>query len=243
MTSPTPPLPTFVIIGAQKSATRWLRSNLGKHPDIFTPASEPSLLQLPLPAGPRLLLRPVRGMGGEPIVGEATPGYMMWRHKPSRVAAPGPRDAPRGSAHRGAARPDRAGQLGHVAPQAPGSAPEPQQAHRRREAQETDRRQDVHRHRRLVRDQPREVRGAVRRSVARLPPRRHLRGSPLGVSHRARTHRRLARLRARRPATDRVQQPAPREDEERHDPVARGPPQALAVLQRRGARARADDRP
>ena len=30
------PLPTFVVIGAQKSATRWLRTNLGKHPDVYT---------------------------------------------------------------------------------------------------------------------------------------------------------------------------------------------------------------
>lgn len=33
-------LPTFVIIGAQKSATRWLRINLGLHPKIFTAGSE-----------------------------------------------------------------------------------------------------------------------------------------------------------------------------------------------------------
>ncbi len=30
------PRPTFIIIGAQKSATRWLRQNLGEHPEIFT---------------------------------------------------------------------------------------------------------------------------------------------------------------------------------------------------------------
>ena len=34
------PLPTFVILGVQKSATRWLRWNLGLHPDVFTAASE-----------------------------------------------------------------------------------------------------------------------------------------------------------------------------------------------------------
>ena len=34
------PLPTFLIIGAQKSATRWLRLNLGLHPDVFTASTE-----------------------------------------------------------------------------------------------------------------------------------------------------------------------------------------------------------
>ena len=35
-----PPLPTFLIVGAQKSATRWLRLNLGLHPAVFTAARE-----------------------------------------------------------------------------------------------------------------------------------------------------------------------------------------------------------
>ena len=32
-----PPLPSFLIIGAQRGATRWLRSNLSQHPQIFMP--------------------------------------------------------------------------------------------------------------------------------------------------------------------------------------------------------------
>ena len=31
------PLPTFLIIGAERSGTRWLRANLEEHPDVFTP--------------------------------------------------------------------------------------------------------------------------------------------------------------------------------------------------------------
>ena len=34
------PLPTFLIIGAQKSATRWLRFNLGLHPDVYAAPTE-----------------------------------------------------------------------------------------------------------------------------------------------------------------------------------------------------------
>ena len=31
-----PEKPTFIIIGAHRCATRWLRINLGHHPDVFT---------------------------------------------------------------------------------------------------------------------------------------------------------------------------------------------------------------
>jgi Sulfotransferase domain len=82
-------LPTFVIIGAQKSATRWLRSNLGRHPDIFTARSEMHFWN----NGKRVEKVGVdwyrdqfEGWNGEPIVGEATPGYMIWRHHPAYVA-------------------------------------------------------------------------------------------------------------------------------------------------------------
>jgi hypothetical protein len=80
-----PPLPTFLIIGAQKSATRWLRFNLGLHPDVYAAANEVQFFN----NGPRFHDLGVSwyrsqfdGWSGEPIVGEATPGYMFWRHQP-----------------------------------------------------------------------------------------------------------------------------------------------------------------
>jgi len=83
------PRPTFVIIGAQKCATRWLRMNLGKHPDIYTARSELAFWNTEKRVE-RLGLDWYRdqfdGWKGEPIVGEATPGYMIWRHHPARVA-------------------------------------------------------------------------------------------------------------------------------------------------------------
>jgi hypothetical protein len=83
-----PPLPTFLIVGAQKSATRWLRSNLGKHPDVFTADEELAYFNRRVYA--RLDTDWYRdqfvGWAGEPIVGEATPGYMMWTNDPSRTA-------------------------------------------------------------------------------------------------------------------------------------------------------------
>jgi Sulfotransferase domain len=83
------PLPTFLIIGAQKSATRWLRQNLGEHPDIFTSPYEIGFFNSPKrfeSLGVGWYREQFVGWDGEPIVGEATPGYMMWRHEPSVVA-------------------------------------------------------------------------------------------------------------------------------------------------------------
>jgi Sulfotransferase domain len=84
-----PPLPTFLIIGAQKSATRWLRQNLGEHPDIFTSPYEIGFFNSPKrfeSLGVGWYRAQFAGWDGESIVGEATPGYMMWRHEPSLVA-------------------------------------------------------------------------------------------------------------------------------------------------------------
>jgi hypothetical protein len=83
------PLPTFLIIGAQKSATRWLRINLGHHPDIFTAGSEIHYwnnAHRVEKLGVEWYAEHFEGWNGEPIVGEATPGYMFWRHEPELVA-------------------------------------------------------------------------------------------------------------------------------------------------------------
>ena len=86
MSSRELPLPTFLIIGAQKCATRWLRFNLGLHPDVYVASSELSFFN----NGPRFAdlgiswyREQFEGWTGEPVVGEATPGYMFWRHRPS----------------------------------------------------------------------------------------------------------------------------------------------------------------
>jgi hypothetical protein len=83
------PLPTFLIIGAQKSATRWLRMNLGLHPDIFTASTEIEFFN----SGERVesmglewYRAQFEGWAGERFVGEATPGYMYFLHGPAAVA-------------------------------------------------------------------------------------------------------------------------------------------------------------
>jgi uncharacterized protein (TIGR03086 family) len=83
------PLPTFLIIGAQKSGTRWLRTNLGKHRDVYTAPLETQFFHSPSryeTSGLEWYRAQFTEWAGESIVGEATPGYMMWRHRPQLVA-------------------------------------------------------------------------------------------------------------------------------------------------------------
>jgi len=85
----TLPLPTFLIIGAQKSATRWLRLNLGLHPDVFSARGDIEFFNngtVYRDQGQAWYREQFEGWNGEAIVGEATPGYMFWRHRPAVVA-------------------------------------------------------------------------------------------------------------------------------------------------------------
>lgn len=87
MADALPPPPAFLIIGAQKGATRWLRLNLGRHPEIFTAEEELSFFNTDeYRRGLDHYRRRFDGWDGEPVVGEATPGYMIWRHDPAVVA-------------------------------------------------------------------------------------------------------------------------------------------------------------
>jgi hypothetical protein len=86
---PVPPLPTFVIIGAQKSATRWLRTTLGEHPEIYAAPGEVKYFNHPKrieALGTAWYRNQFAGWAGQPISGESTPGYMILRHRPDEVA-------------------------------------------------------------------------------------------------------------------------------------------------------------
>lgn len=79
-------LPTFLIIGAQKSATRWLRMNLDAHPEIYAAQGEPSFFNTKrFFSGIEEYADLFSGGEGLHIRGEATPGYMMWRKDPLLV--------------------------------------------------------------------------------------------------------------------------------------------------------------
>lgn len=81
------PLPNFLIIGAQKSGTVWLNTNLRMHPDIFLPSYEVWFFNLRYSQGIDWYRAHFEGWNGERLVGETTPGYMMWRERPARTAA------------------------------------------------------------------------------------------------------------------------------------------------------------
>jgi len=83
------PSPTFLIIGVARNATRWLRSNLERHPQICAPpintgfyAFEERMAAL----GHRWYREQFADWDGEPFLGEASQGYMFWPFKPAEMA-------------------------------------------------------------------------------------------------------------------------------------------------------------
>jgi hypothetical protein len=79
-------LPTFLIVGAQKSGTRWLRYNLGCHRSVFTADHEIEFFNHHYDKGTDWYRTQFEGWDGQPIVGEATPGYMFHADDPVVVA-------------------------------------------------------------------------------------------------------------------------------------------------------------
>lgn len=77
------PLPNFLIIGAERSATRWLRVNLDHHPDVYMCARETSFFTDPdnmkvLNQNDNADYRKFfDGWGGETFVGESDPSYFF----------------------------------------------------------------------------------------------------------------------------------------------------------------------
>lgn len=86
-TSQEQPLPNFLIIGAQKSGTVWLNTNLRMHPDIFLPSYEVWFFNKKYEQGLNWYRTHFKGWDGESLIGETTPGYMMWREHPTTIAA------------------------------------------------------------------------------------------------------------------------------------------------------------
>jgi Sulfotransferase domain len=83
-------LPGFLIIGAPRCATRWLRSNLSQHPQIFMPPydlgffDDASLFRKP---GLLWYAKQFQALNDERLVGESTPTYLARGTKPLMVAS------------------------------------------------------------------------------------------------------------------------------------------------------------
>lgn len=71
-----PPLPNFVVLGAHRAATRWLRNHLAAHPDVHLPRGTVPYLS----GGTELGLRGYRlqfhEADGSSVVGEVNPYYL-----------------------------------------------------------------------------------------------------------------------------------------------------------------------
>lgn len=80
------PLPNLVIIGAQKSATRWLRDMLNDHPDIFMASRELEFFNHNYDKGVSWYRSHFKGSGAVNVRGESTPGYMMLVDNPKQSA-------------------------------------------------------------------------------------------------------------------------------------------------------------
>jgi hypothetical protein len=83
------PLPNFLIIGAQRSATRWLRANLEEHPEIYTSTVSLSFFSNLT----RMRRRGLRGYqmqfdawNGERLIGESSPTYLLLGNQPDQIA-------------------------------------------------------------------------------------------------------------------------------------------------------------
>jgi hypothetical protein len=90
-----PPLPSFVIIGAPGCATRWLRFNLDRHPEIYAPPrfGRPPpwfLFHDERLNGEELIAyrREFSGWTGEPIVGALEPRCMIKQTRPDVESGP-----------------------------------------------------------------------------------------------------------------------------------------------------------
>lgn len=82
--------PNFLIIGAERCATRWLRFNLDQHPDIYLPPKDLNFFSDAEAVEQRGSLKAYSalfdGRLDESIFGESSPSYMAWNNYPVYVS-------------------------------------------------------------------------------------------------------------------------------------------------------------
>jgi hypothetical protein len=84
-------LPTFLVIGAQKSATTSAIRTLGRHPSVFALPREVHFFDRHYDRGIDWYRQRFAGAGGRPVVGESSPSYMYVEPAAERIARHLPR--------------------------------------------------------------------------------------------------------------------------------------------------------
>ncbi len=82
-------LPSFLILGVQRSGTRWLRVNLDQHPDIFMPSFELSFftnVRRQNRPGRKWYSNQFEAWNGEAFIGESSAAYLQPSNSPRDVA-------------------------------------------------------------------------------------------------------------------------------------------------------------
>ena len=79
-------LPTFLVVGAQKSGTTSLIHYLGAHPEVFAVPDEIHFFDRNWDRGVEWYRERFAGAGGAAAVGESTPEYMYASSAPGRIA-------------------------------------------------------------------------------------------------------------------------------------------------------------
>jgi Sulfotransferase family len=78
-------LPDFVIIGATKSATTWLTSNLRAHPQVFMPSPELHYFSRWFDRGDAWYCAQLAGAGAGQLLGEKSASYLPHPEAPQRM--------------------------------------------------------------------------------------------------------------------------------------------------------------
>ena len=247
--SPTPsgqaPLPTFLIIGAERGATRWLRSNLDRHPEVFAPPITPDWftdVEAMRSRGRRWYQQQFDAWAGEPVLGEASVSYMKRVSRAGPGGAAHPSQRARGAAGGHPPAPGRSPGVGG-APVREARLPAGRRRHRRpRAAPRSDRRPPRPHRGRPLRHLPLPVRPALRRAAHGGRPRRRPRPARQGLRVGAAPHRRLTRVHAPGPRPGPLQRPGHRHRPRAHRRAASDPAHGVPA-RHRGARGDARARP
>jgi len=83
------PPPTFLVLGFARNATRWLRANLDRHPDVFAPPIDTGFFtdgDRMAALGHRWYREQFSDWRGQTLIGECSPSYLSLANSPGHIA-------------------------------------------------------------------------------------------------------------------------------------------------------------